>query len=37
LQQRKEASRWADIEILKEDYSYEWASIHPIFEIPKKG
>jgi hypothetical protein len=37
LQQSKEVVRLVDIGVLEEDYSSEWASIFPSFEIPKKN
>jgi hypothetical protein len=37
LQQSKEIVRLVDIGVLEEDYSSEWASITPSFEIPKKN
>jgi hypothetical protein len=36
LQQSKERVRLVDIGVLEEDYSSEWASVFPSFEIPKK-
>jgi hypothetical protein len=36
LQQSKEIVRLVDIGVLEEDYSSEWASCCPTFEIPKK-
>jgi hypothetical protein len=37
LKQSKEIVRFVEIEVLEKDYSFEWASIPPIFEIPKKN
>jgi hypothetical protein len=37
IQQSKEILRLVDIGVLEEDYSSEWASIFPTFEIPKKN
>jgi hypothetical protein len=37
LQQSKEIIRLVDIGVLEEDYSFEWASMSPSFEIPKKN
>jgi hypothetical protein len=37
LQQSKEIVRLEDIGVLEEDYSYEWASLSPSFEIPKNN
>jgi hypothetical protein len=34
---KKEIVRLVDIGVLEEDYSSEWASICPSFEIPKKN
>jgi hypothetical protein len=36
LQQNKEIVRLVDIGVIEEDYSSEWASRIPTFEIPKK-
>jgi hypothetical protein len=35
--QSKEIVRLVDIGVLEEDYSSEWASLFPSFEIPKKN
>jgi hypothetical protein len=37
LQQSKKILRLVDIGVLEEDYSSEWASVFPSFEIPKKN
>jgi hypothetical protein len=37
LPHRKEIVRLVDIGVLEEDYSSEWASYSPSFEIPKKN
>jgi hypothetical protein len=37
LHQSKEIVRLVDIGVLEEDYSSEWASISPSFDIPKKN
>jgi hypothetical protein len=37
LQQNKEIVRLVDIGVLEEDYSSEWASVFPLFAIPKKN
>jgi hypothetical protein len=37
LQQSKKIVRLVDIGVLEEDYSSEWASKCPSFEIPKKN
>jgi hypothetical protein len=37
LQQSKEIVRLVEIGVLEEDYSSEWDSICPSFEIPKKN
>jgi hypothetical protein len=33
----KEIVRLVDIEVLEEDHSSEWASLCPLFAIPKKN
>jgi hypothetical protein len=37
LQQCEEIVRLVDIGVLEEDYSSEWASLFPLFAIPKKN
>jgi hypothetical protein len=37
LQHSKEIVRLVDIGVLEEDYSSEWSSPSPSFEIPKKN
>jgi hypothetical protein len=37
LQQSKEIVRLVEIGVLEEDYSSEWASLFPLFAIPKKN
>jgi hypothetical protein len=37
LQERKEIVRLVDIEVLEEEYSFEWPFVLPIIAIPKKG
>jgi hypothetical protein len=37
FQQCKEISRLVDIEVLEEEYFFEWASIFQTFTIPKKN